>query len=116
MTQDQALAATLERIAATLERLAPPPASTLELSTADAFVWEAQVERTAAAHPARGRRAVRAPGRHRARGRCLVRQHAPFAQGLPANNALLWGARGMGKAPWSRPSTARINEQVSRAP
>lgn len=89
--------AALRRIAEALERLAPPPAPLPDFSAAEAFVW----------HP---RRHALVPVAHvnriplsLLRGIDLVRDlllenTGRFAEGLPANNALLWGARGMGKS------------------
>ncbi len=87
----------LTRIAEALERLAPPPPSLPDLAGADAFVW----------HPARG---ALAPVPHVSRvdlallhgiesqKAILLENTRRFASGLPANNAMLWGARGMGKS------------------
>jgi len=89
--------ATLERIADALERLTPHPPPAPDFSAAEAFVW----------HPEdRGLSAVRRVNRvemsllkgiDRVRD-LLVENTERFARGLPANNALLWGARGMGKS------------------
>jgi uncharacterized protein len=86
-----------ERIAAALERLAPPVPAAPRLAAADAFSW----------HPD-GRQLVPVPkvnrvemsllkGIDRMRD-VLVENTERFARGLPANNALLWGARGISKA------------------
>jgi predicted AAA+ superfamily ATPase len=91
------LADTLKHIAATLERMAPAASGAPEFAAADAFVW----------HP-EGRRLTPVPrvnrvhmsllkGIDRVRD-TLVENTERFARGLPANNALLWGARGMGKS------------------
>ena len=89
--------ALLTRIADALERLAPPPPGRPDLHAADAFVW----------HPARGRldpvhEVSRVDigllhGVERQKSILLQNTHR-FAAGLPANNAMLWGARGMGKS------------------
>jgi predicted AAA+ superfamily ATPase len=87
----------LARIASALERLAPPALGQPDFDAADAFVW----------HPAGGRLAPVArvnrvemsllKGIDRVRD-LLLENTERFARGLPANNALLWGARGMGKS------------------
>jgi predicted AAA+ superfamily ATPase len=89
--------ALLTRIAEALERLAPPPPGLARLEGADAFVW----------HPDR---ATLSPVPHVARvdlsllqgvehqRDLLVANTLRFAAGHPANNAMLWGARGMGKS------------------
>ena len=87
----------LQRIASALERLAPPAPSGPDFSAAEAFVWHPE-ERTLA--PVRRVNRVEMSllkGIDRVRD-LLVENTERFARGLPANNALLWGARGMGKS------------------
>jgi predicted AAA+ superfamily ATPase len=87
----------LLRIAAALERLAPPPAPAPDLSAADAFLWETGPDRLRPV-PRVSRVALDLLiGVDRARDTLLANTRQ-FARGLPANNALLWGARGMGKS------------------
>src|SRR3984893_17058219 len=84
----------LRRIADALDRLAPPARGAAEFGSADAFIW----------HPGRGLIAVPRVNRvhmsllkgiDRMRD-ILVENTERFARGLPANHALLWGARGLG--------------------
>jgi len=90
-------AETLERIAAALERLAPAPDAAPDLDAADAFLWHAAPDRLEAV-PAVARVDLSLlVGIDRARD-TLLDNTRRFARGLPANNALLWGARGMGKS------------------
>ena len=87
----------LTRIAAALERLRPPPAQAPDWDAADAFVWHADPDRLV---PVPQVNRVELPlllGIDRARD-TLLGNTRQFAKGLPANNALLWGARGMGKS------------------
>ena len=87
----------LERIAAALERLSPPPSSAPDFADADAFVWHVSPDRL---EPVRQVARVELDlliGVNRARA-ILLENTLQFAGGLPANNALLWGARGMGKS------------------
>ncbi len=100
----------LRRIAEALERLSPPPPAAPDLSSADAFVW----------HPAQARLA---PVRQVARvdlallkgvesqKRQLLENTLRFAEGLPANNAMLWGARGMGKSSLVKAVHAEANRR-----
>ncbi|WP_281825687.1 ATP-binding protein [Jannaschia rubra] len=86
----------LERIAAALERLAPAPAAVPDWR-ASAYVWDTAPDRLIPVE-----RVNRIPlelllGIDRARD-TLLENTRRFAHGLPANNALLWGARGMGKS------------------
>jgi len=87
----------LQRIAEALERLAPRPPAVQDLAAAEAFVWHAE-----------GRRLEPVPRVNRVdlallrgverQAETLLDNTRRFARGLPANNALLWGARGMGKS------------------
>ena len=93
---DHALEPLLRRIADALERLSPAAHPTPDLDAADAFVWHADgwLEPVLCVN--------RVPlallkGVDRARD-ILLDNTRRFARGLPANNALLWGARGMGKS------------------
>ncbi len=87
----------LERIAAALERLAPAPRPAPDFAAAEAFAWHPDPDRLVpVAEVAR----VDLPllvGVDRARDTLLANTRQ-FARGFPANNALLWGARGMGKS------------------
>jgi predicted AAA+ superfamily ATPase len=88
---------TLRRIAEALERLAPQPPAEPDFAAAEAFVWHARPPRL---HPVQRVSRVALPllkGIDRSRD-ILIENTARFAAGLPANNALLWGARGMGKS------------------
>ena len=87
----------LRRVAEALERLSPPPAAAPEPDGADAYVWHADSGRLEAV--ATVNRVDLALLRGIARQReILLANTRRFAAGLPANNALLWGARGMGKS------------------
>src|ERR1041385_2612131 len=99
---------TLRRIADALERMGPKVQAAPDFHAADAFVW----------HPD-GRRLLPVPRVNRVdmsllRGIDRVRDvlmdnTERFAKGLPANNALLWGARGMGKSSLVKACHAAIN-------
>jgi predicted AAA+ superfamily ATPase len=99
---------TLARIAAALERLAPPAPAPLDFDASDAFVWQPQ--RLQLAPVARVNRVDMSllKGIDRVRD-MLVENTERFARGLPANNALLWGARGMGKSSLVKASHAGVN-------
>ena len=86
----------LERIAAALERLAPAPMPAPDF-TVEAFVWHTAPDRLEpVARVARVDLSLLV-GVNRSRD-TLLENTRHFARGLPANNALLWGARGMGKS------------------
>ncbi len=88
---------TLSRIAAALERLAPPPAPEPDFTEADAYLWSVEPDRLQPVpHVSRVAMDLLV-GIDGARDQ-LLENTLRFARGLPANNALLWGARGMGKS------------------
>src|SRR3954466_13068886 len=104
---------TLRRIAEALERLSPRVPEAPDLSAADAFVW----------HPD-GHQLVPVPkvnrvdmsllrGIERVRD-MLMENTERFARALPANNALLWGARGMGKSSLVKAVHADVNDAHAR--
>ncbi len=87
----------LIRIAEALERISPPPVSAPDFTGADAFVWHVSPDRLEpVAHVNRVDISLLV-GIDRARD-TLLDNTRRFARGLPANNVLLWGARGMGKS------------------
>jgi predicted AAA+ superfamily ATPase len=89
--------AALERIAAALERMSPAPGAAPDLGAADAFVWLTGPDRLVPV-PAVARVEIGLlVGIGRARD-TLLANTVQFAKGYPANNVLLWGARGMGKS------------------
>lgn len=90
-------AADLARIAGALERLSPAPATAPDWSAASAFVWHADPDRLEPVAQVNRVDLELLLGIDRARD--ILRDNTrQFAAGLPANNALLWGARGMGKS------------------
>ncbi|MGE8943517.1 ATP-binding protein [Leptospira interrogans] len=101
----------LERIAAALERLAPPRRDTVDLNAAEAYVWRADPE---------GFMPVKQVNRVPLgllkglgqRAEQLLDNTERFAKGLPANNALLWGARGMGKSSLVKAAHAEVRRRL----
>jgi predicted AAA+ superfamily ATPase len=102
--------AVLERIAATLERLAPPTPTRTNFAASDAFIWHPQRERLAPVARVNRVEMSLLKGIDRVRD-VLVENTERFARGLPANNALLWGARGMGKSSLVKAAHAAVNAQ-----
>ena len=98
----------LARLTEALERIAPAPAPPVDLYAAEAFVW----------HPSP---AQLAPVEHVSRvdigllkgveqqKAILLANTLRFVRGLPANNAMLWGARGMGKSSLVKAVHAEVN-------
>jgi predicted AAA+ superfamily ATPase len=87
----------LERIADALERLAPAPPAAPDFAAAEAFVWHPEGQKLAPVQRINRVEMSLLKGIERVRD-LLVENTERFARGLPANNALLWGARGMGKS------------------
>ena len=86
--------ATAQRIADALERLAPPPPPQNDLTAADAFVWHPKTSHLAPVKRVNRVEMDLLKGIDRVRD-TLVENTERFARGLPANNALLWGARAL---------------------
>ena len=100
--------ALLSRIAEALERLAPPARPRPDFDAADAFVWHAAaLSRQPVAKVNRVELSL-LHGVDLVRDQLLANTQR-FARGLPANNALLWGARGMGKSSLVKAVHAAIN-------
>lgn len=98
----------LKRIADALERLAPPAMPQIDLGAADAFVWQAAGRKLSPVPKVNRVEMTLLRGIDRVRD-LLAENTGRFARGLPANNALLWGARGMGKSSLVKAVHAEIN-------
>lgn len=107
---DTTLEEQLKRIADALERLNPPVAAAPDLSAADAFVWHAEAGGSRLQPVAEVNHVpldlIKGVDRQRD---TLLANTERFADGLPANNALLWGARGMGKSSLVKAIHADLN-------
>ncbi|MCH2167574.1 MAG: ATP-binding protein [Oceanicola sp.] len=77
--------------------MAPPPVPAPDLTLAEAFLWHVEPDRLEPVHKVNRIDLDLLVGIRRSRDTLLANTRQ-FAQGLPANNALLWGARGMGKS------------------
>ena len=97
----------LERIAIALERLAPQRGVSPDLDRADAYVWHPDGNLAPVKRVNRVEMSL-LKGIDRVRD-VLVENTERFAKGLPANNALLWGARGMGKSSLVKAAHAGVN-------
>jgi len=106
--------AVLTRIASALERLAPAAPASADLDSADAFVWhagDARLEAVAVVN----RVEIRLLKGIDAQMDLLLDNTRRFAGGLPANNALLWGARGTGKSSLVKAVHAKVLEEMPAA-
>jgi uncharacterized protein len=100
------------RLVEALERLAPPPPAPPRLEGADAFVW----------HPGPAPRLAPVPRVSRVeiallqgidrQKDLLLANTLRFARGFPANNVMLWGARGMGKSSLVKAAHAAANAEA----
>jgi uncharacterized protein len=104
----------LERIAAALERLAPRPPAAPDFLSAEAFVWHPDGQRLAPVARINRVDMSLLKGIDRVRD-LLIENTERFTRGLPANNALLWGARGMGKSSLVKAAHAAIGAQHPEA-
>ena len=108
-------AANVARIVAALERIAPPAAARPDFAAAEAFVWQAASCSLQPVAKVNRVDLVLLKGIDRVRDQ-LAENTERFARNYPANNALLWGARGMGKSSLVKAIHAEINVRLSRTP
>jgi hypothetical protein len=92
MTQDP-----LNRIALALERMSPAPLRCPDFNQVDAFLWHTSPDKLEPIATVSRVDLNLLVGIDRSRD-TLLDNTSRFANGMPANNALLWGARGMGKS------------------
>ncbi|MEA2952548.1 MAG: uncharacterized protein QOJ96_2068 [Alphaproteobacteria bacterium] len=103
---------TLARIADALDRLAPPARAVPNFSAASAFVWHPEGRRLAPVERVNRVDMSLLKGIDRVRD-LLIENTERFARGLPANNALLWGARGMGKSSLVKAAHAAVSASAA---
>lgn len=111
---DQEMRQTLNRIAAALERLAPALTQSADLGRHQAYIWHAETGTLSGIDEINRVAFPLLQGIDR-QADTLLENTRRFALGLPANNALLWGARGMGKSSLVKAVHARINEGADKA-
>ncbi len=104
----------LHRIADALERLAPPAPPASDLDAADAFVWHADRGWLEPVHEVNRIEIGLLRGIDRVRD-ILLDNTVRFARRLPANNVLLWGARGVGKSSLVKAAHAAVNDELPHA-
>jgi predicted AAA+ superfamily ATPase len=110
MTDLSELLGQMARIADALERLAPAPPHSASLDSADAFVWHADPDYLHAVASVNRVELSLLQG-IAAQQEILLGNTLRFAAGLPANNALLWGARGTGKSSLVKAVHGEINRR-----
>ncbi|HTS92899.1 MAG TPA: ATP-binding protein [Stellaceae bacterium] len=114
MAEPKNLEPLLRRVADALDRLAPAPKPEQDFSAADAFVWHAEREWLEPVPTVNRVEISLLKGIDRVRD-ILQDNTERFASGLPANNVLLWGARGMGKSSLVKAIHAAINARHPRS-
>ncbi len=114
MMTDPELTPLLYRIADALERLAPPVPPVTDLDAADAFIWHAERDWLEPVATVNRVEIALLRGIDRVRD-ILLENTERFAAGLPANNVLLWGARGTGKSALVKAAHAAVNAEHPRA-
>src|SRR6478736_8596047 len=113
MNFQEPISGLIERIARALERLGPREAETPDFGAADAFVWQAENDDFLPVAEVNRVPLALLKSVDRMRDTLLVNTQR-FARGLPANNALLWGARGMGKSSLVKAVHATVNATQAR--
>src|ERR1700728_508330 len=103
----------LTRVADALERLAPHTPPKTDFGAADAFIWHAEGEWLEPIDEVNRVELDLLKGIDRVRD-ILVENTERFAAGLPANNVLLWGARGTGKSALVKAAHAAVNSKKPR--
>lgn len=104
----------LTRIADALDRLSPPPLTRADLDTHDAFIWQTDPDRLIGIDDVNRVDITLLQGIEPQRDQLLDNTRR-FAHGLPANNALLWGARGTGKSSLVKAVHAQVNAETPRS-
>ncbi|MBH89714.1 MAG: AAA family ATPase [Magnetovibrio sp.] len=102
----------LERITSALERIAPPINTGGNIEVGDAFIWQSEKAILEPVVKVQRIDLSLLKGIDHQR-EILLSNTTNFANGLPANNALLWGARGSGKSSLVKAAHAYVNQQVS---
>jgi uncharacterized protein len=103
----------LASLAAALNRLAPPAVPAPDFASAEAFVWQSNPEAFVPVPHVSRQPLQLLKGIERVTD-LLVENTRRFASGYPANNALLWGARGMGKSSLVKAAHAHIRAALKK--
>jgi uncharacterized protein len=111
MSGEKAILDHLQRLAAALDRLAPALPAKADFARAEAFVWQASPEGFLPV-PHVNRQPLGLLKGIDGAAEQLLDNTRRFARGLPANNALLWGARGMGKSSLVKAAHAEVRQEL----
>ena len=110
----RAIAERLDRLSDLIERAVPAAAAASDFGAADAFVWHPMAKRLQPVAKVNRIELTLLKGIDRVRD-LLVENTERFARALPANNVLLWGARGMGKSSLVKAVHAGVNRSAGQA-
>tara|TARA_B100000579_G_scaffold377826_1_gene344142 strand:- start:224 stop:1081 length:858 start_codon:yes stop_codon:yes gene_type:complete len=109
--KNDSLKPVLERIANALQRLAPETSIVEQKMDSTAYVWDKELNHLKAIKNVSRLDLTLLKGLEQ-QTQILYDNTKQFAQGLPANNALLWGARGTGKSSLIKAIHGNINENT----
>ena len=112
-SQIEKLNSKLDSLLSMVERIVPAPETKLNLEAAHAFVWQAETGTITAINKVNRVEMSLLKGIDHVRD-ILIDNTQQFANGHAANNALLWGARGMGKSSLVKAVHANLNEDASK--
>lgn len=109
--EDKEIILLLRRAVETLERISPPPPEQTNFEASNAFVWHANTQLLETV------KTINSVDFHLLKGikqqqKVLLENTTRFAKGLPANNVLLWGARGTGKSSLVKATHAEVNNSI----
>ena len=116
MSKDQDLSSIhreLQRLASAVEALQPASSAPPGIAEADAYVWQSQTEQLTPVTRVNRVHIGLLKGIDKVRDTLLANTRR-FAKGLPANNALIWGARGMGKSSVIKAVHAAVAEELKK--
>lgn len=102
----------LERIATALEQLSPPKPYIDNIEQANAFIWTTQ-KNTLTPVPEVSYVSFKLLQGLEYQKELLFNNSLHFAKGLPANNVMLWGARGMGKSSLVKSVHQEVNQKLT---
>ena len=109
--KNDSLKPVLERIANALERLTPETSIVEQKMDSTAYLWDKELNHLKAIKNVSRLDLTLLKGLEQ-QTQILYDNTKQFAQGLPANNALLWGARGTGKSSLIKAIHGNINENT----
>ena len=104
----------LQRIAAGVESLGPKPEPRIDIKSSEAYVWDAEAKDLIPVLDVKYVDLNLLKGVEDVRD-TLLANTLQFARGYSANNALLWGARGMGKSSLIKAIHAHVNHQLPKS-